>query len=398
MNERHGADALAAFEEDIPLGRVLQLRGLYTEQTGDDLHVVLHPVVDLLEQGLRLEAQTLLRFQFVPLADVADEGAIAPRIPFRHGPHDQLTLEVRAVGPQKSELARLPGTLELAGHMVAQPGPRPVVAAQRDQIVDRTADRFRNGDVELLGSMLVPFGHPAVFVDLDEGFGRGVDDQSETVLFPGQRLTRRGALGIETHGMDERGTGCGERRQLAHVILVESAGPVGHTDHADEFFAVAERDAEKGIHSRMPVGQSASARVGRWMVGYDRFTRAHGCAEKRVQVAENHSRLLVLVVELTGGVIPRDVGDGVRLQVRITLLVIEHLADETVFALRVVENFGEQAVEHLVGRSAGDEILLTATDDVTQPGGGFELPAPGFGFGEIAHHAEVAEGLPGFVA
>ncbi len=43
-------NAHLAFLEDLRIPRVVQIAGLQLEEAGDDLHVVLHPVMNLAEQ------------------------------------------------------------------------------------------------------------------------------------------------------------------------------------------------------------------------------------------------------------------------------------------------------------------------------------------------------------
>ncbi len=51
----HGAYPVHAVMEHIPGLLVLKVRGLQVEEARDHLEVVLHPVVDLLEEGLLLK-------------------------------------------------------------------------------------------------------------------------------------------------------------------------------------------------------------------------------------------------------------------------------------------------------------------------------------------------------
>ena len=66
MDEGHRPDAVLAVLEHADGLRVLEVAGLEAEQGGDDLHVVLDPVVDLLEQDLLLVEGGLQGF-FAPL-------------------------------------------------------------------------------------------------------------------------------------------------------------------------------------------------------------------------------------------------------------------------------------------------------------------------------------------
>ena len=148
----------------------------------------------------------------------------------------------------------------------------------------------------------------------------------------------------------------------------------------------------------MTVGESPAARVGRRFVGDDRLAGGHGRAEEGVQVPKNHARGLALLVKFPRGIVPRDVGYGVGLQVGLPFLVIKHLADEAVFALSVDKDVGKQPVEQLVGRPPRDEGLLTTPDNVAQTGCRFQAAGPCLDLGEIADHAQITERLAGLVA
>ena len=202
-------------------------------------------MVDFLEQRLGLETQPLLRLQLAALGHVADESAVTPLVAAGHGPHDQLALELRPVGAMKGEFPGPGRPLEFARHVVEQARRVPVLAAQREQLVDGPPHRTLERDVKFLGRVLIPLGHPAIRRDFDERLGRRVDNEPEAVLLAGQRLPRRGTLGVEAHGVNESGARCRHGLEFAHKLLIVAAGPIGHPDHADELGAVAEGQTEK---------------------------------------------------------------------------------------------------------------------------------------------------------
>lgn len=66
----------------------------------------------------------------------------------------------------------------------------------------------------------------------------------------------------------------------------------------------------------------------------------------------------VALVELAGLVVPGDVGDGVGLEVGRSLFGKEHLADESVLALRKGEQVGEEIVEDFARIGIVDVLQL----------------------------------------
>lgn len=70
-------------------------------------------------------------------------------------------------------------------------------------------------------------------------------------------------------------------------------------------------------------------------------------AEQRIQVAELHAHVELAAVPLPRGVVPGDVGDGVRAQERPALAVMEHFADEAVGAAGDGQQRLQQTLERL---------------------------------------------------
>ena len=69
MDQSHGLDTVLALLEDLDHRLVLEVLGLQAEETGDDLEIVLDPVVDLLQEYFLL-AQGCPEFLFSRLRAV----------------------------------------------------------------------------------------------------------------------------------------------------------------------------------------------------------------------------------------------------------------------------------------------------------------------------------------
>ena len=108
----------------------------------------------------------------------------------------------------------------------------------------------------------------------------------------------------------------------------------------------------------MAGGQAAGAWVRRRLVGHHRLEGAQARPEQGVEVVELQAGLDVLLVEPARGLVPRDVGDGVGLEVRRPVVVVADLADEAVFAAGDLQHGHQDLVERGDGVAAEEKRAL----------------------------------------
>ena len=126
---------------------------------------------------------------------------------------------------------------------------------------------------------------------------------------------------------------------------IVSVRPVRDADHADQLAAVPDGHAEEGIQRRVTRGQAAPAGIGGGGVGNHRLAGGEGGAEEGLQIAELEALRVMLVEEGAHLVVPRDVGDGLGLEIGLPGRIVEHLGHKSVVAVGVLEQELEQPGE-----------------------------------------------------
>src|SRR5688572_20838076 len=94
----------------------------------------------------------------------------------------------------------------------------------------------------------------------------------------------------------------------------------------------------------MPLRPLATAWIGGRRVGDHRLAAGYRGAEQRIEIAELQPLGRILRMEPTRLLVPGNVGDGVRLEIRLVAFIVANLADEAIGALGDVE----QRCQHLL--------------------------------------------------
>ena len=179
------------------------------------------------------------------------------------------------------------------------------------------------------------------------------------------RFDRR-LLRVGLDRRDHRAAGVGQRLQEAHDGLVVAAGAIGDAHQADHVLAGIERDAEEAVERGMPCRPPAATRIGGRLVGDHRLAAGDRRAEQRFEIAELQALGRILRVEPTRLLVPGNVGDGVRLEIRLAAVVVANLSDETVGALGDVEQRGQHLLVRLFRIAVADIARLDLPNRIEQ--------------------------------
>ena len=186
------------------------------------------------------------------------------------------------------------------------------------------------------------------------------------------RFDRR-LLGVGLDRRDDRAAGIGQRFQEAHDRLVIAAGAIGDAHQPDHVLARIERDTEEAFERRMSLRPPTATRIGGGVVGDHRLAAGDRGAEQRVEVAKLQALRRILRIEPPRLLIPRDVGDGMRLEIGLAGLVVANLPDEAIGAVRDVEQGRQHLLACVLGIGAADVARLDLPHGIEQGGGARRL-------------------------
>ena len=179
------------------------------------------------------------------------------------------------------------------------------------------------------------------------------------------RFDRR-LLRVGLDRRDDRAARIGQRLQEAHDGLVVAAGTIGDAHQADHVLAGIERDAEEAVERGMLFRPPATTRIGGGLVGDHRLAAGDRGAEQRVEIAKLQALRRILRVEPLRLLVPGNVGDGMRLEIRLAAFVVANLADEAVGALGDVEQRGQHLLARLLRIAVADIARLDLPNRIEQ--------------------------------
>ena len=252
------------------------------------------------------------------------------------------------------------GLLEVVGQVLGQ---RDVLEAHAEQALARVAEDLAEPPVD---AQKTPIRR-----DVRDAHRGHLEGRAQPLLALAQRLLGVAALRLEAHRTDDRADAREQRLEHLHQCVVGSARPVRQANHADHLAAVKQGHAEKRLHRCVARRQAAAARIVRRVVGDHRHALLDRRAEQRVEVVELERRVTapVLVEALPRRVVPADVGQHINTQEAMAVgRIVEHLADEAVFAAGDAQQVDQQRVEDFAGRCRTDEARLHPADDRAEIG------------------------------
>ena len=141
----------------------------------------------------------------------------------------QFDLDLLAVAPQRLDFEAASEDLAVSGAQEALQARLVGVAVRlrNDQLAELAAERFAARPAEDLFGLRIPVRDGAVFVHLDEGIERGIDDAARQLLAFAQRFLRQPAFGHvaadEEMPPHRLGPGAHPRQRHDAPVLVDEA-------------------------------------------------------------------------------------------------------------------------------------------------------------------------------
>ena len=177
------------------------------------------------------------------------------------------------------------------------------------------------------------------------------------IQFPQGLLRRLPCQGRATR-LHHLTDGSQHRLQPVNECLIISTLTVGNPGHGHQLPSDPDRQTEEGRHRRVSRRQPTTPGVYRRRIGDNRLTSHHRGAEECLEVMELQSSGRILFIEFPRRRIPGDIGDGVCPEIGSAPFVVQHLANESVLALRQLQQIGEQRLERAGRFGVGNKIGL----------------------------------------
>lgn len=218
-----------------------------------------------------------------------------------------------------------PDTLTVLVLMCRLESQRILLAGEQrgDQCVELRFADIRRDVVGVHGQQLIAaIAHlpQGAFVDVEEAQGGGIEHEyaieraAERALELVQLFLVLVMLLLDTCRYHQLPQGRQQGPQKFDQCPVVSRRPVGDAHQGDHFLAMMDRDAQECIQCRLTFWQPAAARIMTGIVGDDGLATGQGRTEQRLEVVKLHPLRRVGLIEGTGGIVPRDVGDGIGLR------------------------------------------------------------------------------------
>ncbi|GAB1460234.1 hypothetical protein MASR2M50_20080 [Thauera sp.] len=217
-------------------------------------------------------------------------------------------------------------------------------------LFQRAAGELQPGIVEIVA--------PALGIGGPDQCRLAVRQLAEMTLALLQRATRGLAILLGAERDDHARAGGQHRLQLDDQGLAIALRRVREAHHPDQLSAVEQRQSEEGAQLGMARRHPPAARVVLGRIADHRRGGAHHRAEQGIEVVELEAAGTHALEQAARLGAPGDVAEAVHAQEGRPRLVMQHLADEAVFAARKRYELVEHRREGLRGRAPHEHAAL----------------------------------------